>query len=438
MDQYLKINQSRELSGTVSLYGAKNAVLVIMASLLLATGKSRLKNVPASADVLNMIELLRALGAQVTFDAKNHQLEVDTTFVNRWSVAPEIMQKMRASILVMGPLLARFSRADIALPGGCVIGARPVDYHLANFQKMGVTIDMQGAYIKASAERLVAKDLVLDYPSVGATENLMMLAVFTPGTTRIINAALEPEVLDLVDILKKMGAQITLEVPGTIAITGVEGLHPVEHEIIPDRLEAGALLIAAAMTKGSVTISNARADHLAVFLLKLEQMGHRITLDGRGLTLKATHKPVAVSFKTGPYPSFPTDLQAPMMALQCLAAGKSVIEETVFENRMVQVRELAKMGAIIEVTGTKAVVTGVEELYGAPVIAPDIRGSCALALAGLAAQGTTIMTGISHWQRGYEHFEKKLALLGADIELHVGDGAQAWGQRTQQHKTLTK
>ncbi len=431
MDHYLKVKQSPKLSGEISLFGAKNAVLVIMASLLLTTGKSRLKNVPASSDIFHMIKLLHSLGAQVHFDPVHHLLEVDTTHVDKWQVSPDIMQKMRASILVMGPLLARFSKADIALPGGCIIGARPIDYHLKNFAKMGVIIDLQGAYLKAHVDRLVSKDLVLDYPSVGATENLMMAAVLAPGTTRIINAALEPEVLDLIQVLQKMGAIIEIEPPATVIIKGVNLLRPIEHEIIPDRLEAGALLLAAAITGGSIYIPNAHADHMAVFLLKLEQMGHYIDYGtGRGIWLVATQEPVAVSFKTGPYPSFPTDLQAPMMAVQCVAQGKSVIEETVYENRFHHIRELEKMGAVITVEGNNAIVTGVDELFGAHVIATDIRGSCALALAGLAANGTTIMTGVAHWQRCYDRFEKKLAQLGADIELK----AESLSQINQQNE----
>ncbi len=418
-NMYVEIKQSPELSGEVSLYGAKNAVLVIMASLLLTSGKSLLKNVPASSDVLHMITLLESLGAVISFDHETHELWVDTSSVDKWRVHPDIMKKMRASILVMGPLLARFSRADIALPGGCVIGTRPIDFHLKNFSKMGVEIQSGGAYLKTHVRQLSAKDLVLEYPSIGATENLMMAAVCAPGTTRIINAALEPEVLDLITVLQKMGAQIAIEPPATIIIKGEDALKPIEHELVVDRLEAGAFLLAAAITGGTVFLSNANKDHLAVFLLKLEEMGHLVRSGpkGTGILFKATKSPQAVSFKTAPYPGFPTDLQAPMMAIQCLAQGRSVIDETVFENRLVHIRELQKMGAQISVEGSKAMVTGVDELYGASVIASDIRASCALAIAGLAAKGTTIMTGISHWRRGYDHLEKKLASLGASIAL---------------------
>ena len=418
---YLQIEQSLELSGDVSLVGAKNAVLVIMSSLLLTSGKSRLKNVPASADVLHMIRLLEELGAQVTFVQDEHILEIDTLGVNKWQVNPDIMKKMRASILVMGPLLARFGRADIAMPGGCVLGARPIDYHLKNFAKMGVKIQEEGHFLHAQVDELIPGKIVLEYPSVGATENIMMAAALVKGTTRIINAALEPELLDLIAVLKKMGAQITIDPPAMLVIDGVDELLPITHEIISDRLEAGSLLLAAAITGGEVNLPQAPAYALDVFLLKLEEMGHSITVgkNNVGIHLKATDSPHAVSFKTGPYPGFPTDLQAPMMALQCLAEGTSTIEETVFENRLVHAHELQKMGAQINVEGNKALVTGVEELYGAHVIASDIRASCALVLAGLVAKGTTIMTGVPHWQRGYEALEKKLAALGANIRLHA-------------------
>lgn len=247
----------------------------------------------------------------------------------------------------------------------------------------------------------------------------MMAAVAAKGTTTIINAALEPEVIDLIDVLCKMGAHIHIEAPATIVIEGGYALNPIEHEVIPDRLEAGAILAAGAITGGNVTVSNARADHLAVFLLKLAEMGHSISEHPhKGITLRATKTPQAVSFKTSPYPGFPTDLQAPLMALQCLAQGKSVIYETVFENRLLHVRELQKMGAQITVDGTKAVITGVDMLYGAHVIASDIRASCSLVLAGLVAKGTTIMTGIHHWQRGYDNLELSLQKLGASITLH--------------------
>lgn len=416
---YIAIEQSLALHGNVSLIGAKNAVLVIIASLLLTKGKSRLTNVPASDDVIQMIYLMRTLGAQVFFYPHEHVLEVDTTTVSKWAVGPEIMKRMRASILVMGPLLARFGRADIAVPGGCSIGMRPIDFHIKNFKKMGAVIEEAGEYLTASARMLGAHRIVLEYPSVGTTENVMMAATLTPGHTAIINAALEPEVLDLIAVLQKMGAKITLQAPATIFIEGVSSLAPIEHAIIADRLEAGALLLAAAITGGWINLAQAPAYAMDVFLLKLEEMGHEVIVgpQGLGVTLKATKEPRAVSFKTGPYPGFPTDLQAPMMAALCLAEGISIVEETVFENRLLHVRELQKMGAQIKADATKAVVTGVDTLFGTSVIATDIRASCALVLAGLAAQGSTVMTGINHWTRGYDGLEHKLGALGASITL---------------------
>ncbi len=416
---HLVIEQSWNLSGEVELVGAKNAVLVIMASLILTRGKSVLRNVPASSDVEQMILVLEELGAQVVFVRKEHRLEIDTSFVSKYKVSAEVMRKMRASILVMGPLLARFGKADIALPGGCVIGSRPVDYHIRNFEQMGVHVETHGDYLNAVAPTLQSTTLILDYPSVGATENIMMAATLTPGVTRIINAALEPEVMDCIAVLRKMGAQIEIQPPATIEITGVSALQPIDHAIIYDRLETGALLLAAAITGGTISLPQAPAYTMEIVIKKLRDMGHSVIVgeNGVGVTLKATKNPRAVSFKTGPYPSFPTDLQAPMMAAQCIANGTSLIEETVFENRLLHVRELQKMGAQITVEHNKATVMGVEELYGGPIIATDIRSSCALVLAGLVAKGTTHMTGIHHWQRGYDMLERKLAHLGARISL---------------------
>jgi UDP-N-acetylglucosamine 1-carboxyvinyltransferase len=420
-NEYIIVEKSPALQGTVDLYGAKNAVLVIIASLLLTRGKSRLSNVPASDDVFAMITLIESLGGQAFFYEHEHVLEIDTSSVNKWQVSAQMMKKMRASILVMGPLVALFGKAEVALPGGCVIGERSIDYHLKNFKKMGAYIDQVGDYLNIHANGLHAQRLVLEYPSVGATENILMAATLTHGITTIVNAALEPEVLDLIAALRKMGAHIEIQAPATICIEGVASLQPIEHTIMVDRLEAGALLLAAAISGGTLTLPQACAYSMDVFLFKLEEMGHEIIVGphGIGITIKATKEPKAVSFKTAPYPGFPTDLQAPMMAAQCLAQGTSVVEETVFENRLVHVRELQKMGAQIKVMHNKATIIGVEKLYGASVIATDIRASCALVLAGLVADGSTIMTGIHHWTRGYDGLEKKLACLGAMIAIHT-------------------
>lgn len=418
--EYIRIETSPPLSGSVDLVGAKNAVLVIMASLLLTKGKNRLTNVPFSHDVHMMIKLLTSLGAEVLADEESLTLEIDTTHVSGHKVGPEIMKKMRASILVMGPLLARCGAVEVAMPGGCVLGARPIDFHVKALSKMGVTLTPHDDYLAAHTNGLHAMKHVFEYPSVGATENCLMAAVLAPGTTRILNAAIEPEVLDLIEVLKKMGAQISLCPPATIEIQGVTSLKPVDHKIMYDRLEAGSLLLAAAITGGDIYLPQAPADTMDVFLAKLEEMGHQIEVgaQGQGVRIKATRNPVAVSFKTLPYPGFPTDLQAPMMAAIALSSGKSVIDETVFENRLMHVRELQKMGAQITVDGQAATIIGVDELYGAPVIASDIRAACALILAGMAAQGETTMTGVHHLMRGYHGMIEKLRALGARVTHH--------------------
>lgn len=416
---YLAIQQSFKLEGQAKLNGAKNAVLVIITSLILTRGKSTLFNVPASDDVFYMIQMMQNLGADIFFDEETNSMEVDTTHLEGYQIDADIMSKMRASVLVMGPLLARFGKAELALPGGCVLGERPIDYHLKNFEKMGVVVEQRADQINAHVKKLQHRNLLLEYPSVGATENLVMAAVLTEGTTKIINAALEPEIFDFLEVLKKMGANISIEVPATISVTGVKELKPIEHAVIFDRLEAGALLLAGAITGGYVNVPQAPAHSMGLFLSKLQDMGHTILIgkNGTGVKIKASRRTHPVSIRTAPYPSFPTDLQAPMTSVLTLIRGTSKIQETVFENRLMHVRELDKMGAQIEVEHGVATIRGVEELYGTPVIASDIRAACALVLAGLAAKGTTIVTGVNHWRRGYQHLEKKLQLLGANIEL---------------------
>lgn len=421
-NECLLVEHSPALKGTVELEGAKNAVLVSMASTILAPGVSVLTNVPLSSDVYQMIQILENLGASVTFDTKAKQLFIDTANVEPRAISPDIMRKMRASILVMGPLLARFGQVQVALPGGCLLGARPIDFHIRAFAKMGAHIEVVGDFLCASAAKLTAQTFVLEYPSVGATENIMMAAVLTPGITKIVNAAIEPEVLNLIELLDKMGARIRIEVPGTLIVEGVVALRPVTHAIIPDRLEAGTLLLAAAVTRGQVTVLGAPVHYLEVFLEKLREMGHELIVSGNDITFCATETPRAVSFRTMPYPGFPTDLQAPMMVAQTLASGTSVIYETVFENRLVHVRELQKMGAQISVDGPLiATIKGVEHLYGAQVIAPDLRASAALVLAGLAAQGQTIVSGVHHFRRGYAGLDEKLRALGARVSIVTED-----------------
>jgi UDP-N-acetylglucosamine 1-carboxyvinyltransferase len=428
MDSYILLQQSKNISGTVELSGAKNAVLVIMASLILTRGKSVLKNVPNSADIQNIIKLMTELGAVIDFDVKRKAIHVDTTGINGYSVNPEIMNKMRASVLVMGPLLARFGCAKIALPGGCLIGSRPINLHMKGFEKMGVLIKNENSFFCASVKKEAKPKgirIALEYPSVGATENIIMFASLRNGQTTIVNASSEPEVLDLISVMKKMGAKISYEDGHTINVQGVTSLNPVMHSIVPDRLEAGSLLLATSIVGGSIFISNARMDHMDVFLNKLEEMGHKVKIEIndkeniplQGIRFYATNRSKPISFKTGPYPGFPTDLQAQTMAALCLANGTSVIEETVFENRFMHIKELAKMGAQIQVKGSVATVRGIDSLYGCDVIATDIRASCALVIAGLAASGKTRVAGVSHWRRGYDRLELKLKLLGCDIDV---------------------
>lgn len=419
-EEYLVVEKSPPLAGTAQLHGAKNAVLVMMAATILTDGISELHNVPDSADVHQMIQVLQCLGAAIVFDASKNHMHIDTRALVACTIPAELMKKMRASVLVMGPLLARFGRVVIALPGGCSIGARPVNFHMQNFRSLGATVDVTGESVCAHARQLKGTRIVLEYPSVGATENALMAATLAQGTTRIINVALEPEVMNLIESLQKMGAQIEIHSPNTIEVIGVKSLNPVSMTVIPDRLEAGSLLLASAITGGSISLPTARADHLDVFLSKLQQMGHAIARGPKniGISLQGTESPKAVSFTTAQYPGFPTDLQAPMMAALCLADGESIVHEAVFENRLIHVKELQKMGAVIAVNGDRAIVKGVTSLKGADVVASDIRASCALVLAGLAADGTTHVFGTHHWRRGYQNLEEKLAGLGAFISAH--------------------
>ncbi len=417
--EFILVKKSVPLTGTVLVSGAKNAALPIMASLVLTSGINVLKNVPHLTDIESMASLLEELGAKIDADYAHGTLTVDTTNICRWHVPQEMMKKTRASIVILGSLLARFKQADVAFPGGDAIGARPIDYHLKNFKKMGAQVSQEGNLISLKAETLTAQRFVLDYPSVGATQNILMAAVLVLGISYIVNAAIEPEVMDLINILKKMGAQISLEYPATIKIVGVEKLHAVEYEIMTDRLEAGALLIAAAITGGDITLPNACAQDMELFLMKLEEMGHQIIVSPQGgVRLIACKDPINVSCKTAPYPGIATDLQPLIMIAQAVSAGKSEMIETVFENRFLHVPYLQLMGARMEVLGShKATVIGVKKLQGATVIATDIRASCALVLAGLVADGVTQIYGVPHWWRGYESMDQKLRSLGAEIEF---------------------
>jgi UDP-N-acetylglucosamine 1-carboxyvinyltransferase len=416
----IRVQKSSALQGVVMLEGAKNAVLVIMASLILTKGVSILRNVPPSADVFQMIRMLEQLGARIIFDIPARVLSVDTTMISGEGVLdPAIVRTFRASTLVMGPLLARFRHARVAFPGGDDIGVRGIDFHLRAFEHMGAQVEIVCDEMRVHAEKLTSCYFVLEYPSVGATENVMMAAVLTSGVTTIVNAALEPEVLDLISVLRAMGACISVRMPNTIVIEGVKVLQPVDHAVMYDRLEAGTFAIAAAMTGGAVEIPHAPAHHMEVFLEKLRQMGHRVHVgeNGTGIMLEATTTPRAVSFRTMPYPGFPTDLQALMMVAQLCAHGTSTIYETVHERRLSHVHQLVRCGADITVYGDMtAIVRGGAQLRGTEVIGGDLRAVASLVLTGLIAEDEMTVQGIEHLVRGYVDFDVKLQRLGGLVE----------------------
>ncbi|AFK85341.1 MULTISPECIES: UDP-N-acetylglucosamine 1-carboxyvinyltransferase [Thermoanaerobacterium] len=406
------VENSPALKGTVKVSGAKNSVLPIIAASLLSEGEVIIDDVPELKDVNVMIELIKFLGAKCTFQDGRLKINVDIKDVE----APyELVKKMRASFLVMGPILAKLGHAKISLPGGCAIGTRPIDLHLKGFQTLGAEIDIGHGYVEAKAKKLVGKKVYLDFPSVGATENIMMAAVFADGLTTVENAAEEPEVVDLANFLNKMGANIKGAGTDTIRIEGVKELKATEHTVIPDRIEAGTYMVASAMTGGDVLIENVIVDHVKPIIAKLTECGIEVYEEGTGVRVRGCKSYKAVDMKTLPYPGFPTDMQAQMMAMMAGAKGTSVIIETVFENRFMHVDELKRMGADIKIEGRTAVVTGIDHLSGAEVKATDLRAGAALILAGLIADGKTIINDVYHIDRGYVNIEDKLRSLGAII-----------------------
>lgn len=413
----IRIRGGKPLRGTVEVRGAKNSVLPLMAAAILAEEPCELDNVPCLADVYSMERLLNSMGMTTTL--MGHSMRLDASTMTSQEAHYDLVRKMRASFFVLGPLLGRFGHARVSLPGGCAIGTRPVDIHLKGIEALGVRIAIDEGYVVAEG-RPRARDFRLDLPSVGATENLMMAACRAKGTTRLSNVAREPEIVDLADFLNALGARISGAGADQITIEGVDALGGVRHTVIADRIEAGSFLLAGAATRGDVTLQNANADHLPTFLEKLEVAGAEVQVDGPRIRVAAPDGLRAVDVATAPFPGFPTDLQAQMMALLCLADGVSVIKETVFENRFMQVAELRRMGADIDIEKNTAIVRGVAYLSGAPVMASDLRASAALVIAGLAAeQGETIISRVYHLDRGYERLEERLAQLGADIErLH--------------------
>jgi UDP-N-acetylglucosamine 1-carboxyvinyltransferase len=411
----LLITGGQTLSGNVTISGAKNAALPILAGTLLATEPVRISNVPHLKDVTTMLSLLQIMGVQVTVDDQLG-VEVDASSVDRREAPYELVKTMRASILVLGPLLARFGEADVSLPGGCAIGARPVNLHVAGLQAMGADVVVENGFIKARADRLKGAHIVFDTVTVTGTENLLMAAVLADGETVLENAAREPEVTDLAHFLAGMGAKIEGIGSSTLSIQGVERLGGTDYSVLPDRIETGTYLVAAAMTGGKIRLQRTAPETLEAVLIKLAEAGARIDtgenwvdIDMRG------RKPKSVDVRTAPYPAFPTDMQAQFCAMNAVADGVGTITETIFENRFQHVLELQRMGADIRLEGHTAICTGVENLMAAPVMATDLRASAGLVLAGLAAQGETLVDRIYHVDRGYERIEEKLGQLGASI-----------------------
>ncbi|MCA1032082.1 UDP-N-acetylglucosamine 1-carboxyvinyltransferase [Bacillus timonensis] len=410
------VRGGRKLNGTVKVEGAKNAVLpVIAASLLASDGKSIICDVPELSDVYTINEVLRYLNAEVTFD--NNQIVVDASKELKTEAPFEYVRKMRASVLVMGSLLARNGRARIALPGGCAIGSRPIDQHLKGFEAMGAKVKVGNGFIDAEVEgRLQGAKVYLDFPSVGATENIMMAATLADGVTTIENSAKEPEIVDLANFLNGMGAKVRGAGTGTIRIEGVSQLFGTRHNIIPDRIEAGTFMVAAAITGGNVLVQGAVPEHLSSLVAKMEEMGVTIIEEKDGLRIIGPEKLKAVDLKTMPHPGFPTDMQSQMMALLLRAKGTSMITETVFENRFMHVEEFRRMNGDIKIEGRSVVINGPSNLQGAEVAATDLRAAAALILSGLVAEGYTRVTELKHLDRGYVKFHEKLAGIGADIE----------------------
>lgn len=415
MDKLI-IHGNIPLKGEIRIAGAKNAALPILAACLLSTGPVKLSNIPHLHDVTTMVNLLAQMGVKVTLDEKG-SIEIDAHTLTSYHAPYELVRTMRASVLVLGPLLSRFHEAQVSLPGGCAIGTRPVDQHLKGMEAMGATIRVENGYIKAEAKNgLKGTTIVMDIVTVTGTENIMMAAALAKGETIIKNAAREPEVEDLAHFLNALGANIKGAGTSTIVIEGVKELKGGHYHVLPDRIESGTYLTAAAITRGKIKLKNTRPELLEAILLKLEEAGASIdtTPDTISLDMKG-NRPRAINVSTAPYPAFPTDMQAQFMALNTIAEGTGIITETVFENRFMHVQELLRMGAKISLKGNTAICTGIEHLQGAPTMATDLRASASLVLAGLAAHGETTVDRIYHIDRGYDCIEEKLSQLGAKI-----------------------
>jgi len=407
------------LQGEVSVSGSKNAALPLLISSLLTAEACVYRNIPHLADIRTTLRLLNGLGVTVdreAWDAGSAELTLRGDRVNRFEAPYDLVKTMRASFLVLGPLLARFGEARVSAPGGCAIGMRPINLHLKGLAEMGAAIEQVHGYVEAKAKKLKGAKILLDVPSVGATENLIMAATLAEGTTVIENAAREPEIEDLATALNNMGAKVDGAGRDVVHIEGVDALHGLTHRVIPDRIEAGSFVIAGALIGGDVRVTGARPEHLEAFLIKLKEAGVMLETDANSVRVRGNGKIKSVDVTTLPYPGFPTDLQAQMMVLMSVADGVSVITETIFENRFMHALELDRMGTDIRLEGNRAVVRGVRELSGAPVMATDLRASVSLILAGLVANGTTEVARVYHLDRGYEQIERKLSKLGAGIQ----------------------
>ncbi|MCL2528318.1 MAG: UDP-N-acetylglucosamine 1-carboxyvinyltransferase [Defluviitaleaceae bacterium] len=411
------IHPSNPLRGKTEIGGAKNAVLPVLAGCLLTGQACHITNVPNLSDVESMAELVESLGGHTSWNKASGALSVDTAQLNKYDAAYELVGKLRASFLIIGPLLARLGRARVPLPGGCAIGTRPVDLHLKGLAAMGAEIEHAHGYVEAVAKKLIGAKIYLDFPSVGATENIMMAAALAEGQTIIENAAVEPEIVDLANFLNTAGAEVRGAGTDTIKINGTKNMKGTHHSIIPDRIEAGTFMVAAALTQGDVLLKNVMADHVKPVTAKLREVNVEVSETDEGIHVKAGQSPlVAADIKTLPYPGFPTDMQAQFMSLMTKAKGTSVITETVFENRFMQVGELKRMGAVIKIESRSAIIEGVDKLTGAQVAATDLRAGAALVLAALVADETTEISGISHIDRGYYGLDERLNKLGARIE----------------------
>jgi UDP-N-acetylglucosamine 1-carboxyvinyltransferase len=408
------INGGKKLSGEVSISGAKNAALPILAAGLLCGGKHRIANVPQLADVTTFGRILQNMG--IAFERQGHEILIDSTGLANPEAPYDLVRTMRASVLVLGPLVARMGRARVSLPGGCAIGARPINLHLMGLEKLGATIEIEHGYVIASAKKLRGAHICFDTVTVTGTENLMMAASLAEGETTLENAAREPEIIDLAHALMQMGAKIEGAGTDVIRIQGVPSLRPMDYTVMPDRIETGTFVIAAAITSGDILIRNCFAGHLDAVISKVTEAGAIVTTTDHTIHVQGRRPIRPVNVKTLEYPGFPTDMQAQIMSLMALADGASMINETIFENRFTHVAELRRMGADIQTDGRTAIIKGVPKLSAAPVMATDLRASASLILAGLAAEGQTVISRIYHLDRGYDNIEQKLSALGADIK----------------------